>query len=230
MQTERAALDVQQARDTAMHLPRRLLAPRAQHAADPTPPRDTVCSNERTSAPGTRAGGGAPCRRSARVSADRSPVGAAERRSTHRFADPQPAHAAHCAMQRPARRLPVQVEKNCLARRTPAPPLFRASMRTAKKSRGRRPSRGRLLAPLAPTVAHTYLQKCQKGAMECMQGARSGDARTAFPGQNAPRGLAHVNTMLVALLVVLVPSAEAADFPWLGSYVARWLGHFYFAS
>ena len=35
-----------------------------------------------------------------------------------------------------------------------------------------------------------------------------------------------VNTMLVALLVVLVPSAEAADFPWLGSYVARWLGHF----
>ena len=54
-------------------------------------------SGEHTSAPGTRAGGGTPCRRSARSSADQRPVDAAVRRAgASIISTAQSAHAAPC--------------------------------------------------------------------------------------------------------------------------------------
>jgi len=57
-----------------------LPVPRAQHSANPASPRACYAHREHTRVPGTRTGGGTPCCKGVRASADRRPVGAAARR------------------------------------------------------------------------------------------------------------------------------------------------------
>jgi len=104
MQPARAIFEAPHARDHAVHTPRQ---PTCLACTACRRPDISTCmprSSEHTNVPGTRAGGGTSCRRSARASADQRPV-VTLAQPAHQFAAPQPVKGSRHAT---ASLLPLQ--------------------------------------------------------------------------------------------------------------------------
>ena len=174
-------------RETTLHTRRaNPPAPRARHAADPRTPQAchapcaAVSKRERPApvrAAGPRVAG---ARAPPRINALLAQPHAA---SAHRFATAQP------AMQSPARSMPLPGKRCAWLGVAPAPPILRPSLRTTNNRRGRRPPCAAACARPCCTLLHTHdCRNVRKVPWSACKAARSGGARTAFPGQVSPRG------------------------------------------